>query len=149
MILLNKNYELHYILSLSVFFIGIISFCVFLLIIGYLFGGRSKMITKHIPYESGIDSVGSARLRMSVKFYLISMFFVIFDVESMFLFLWSVNILELGWIGFIESSVFILILLLGLFYLIRIGALNWTPINSQRKVKYSSNILKISNRCFK
>ncbi|MDM3595122.1 NADH-quinone oxidoreductase subunit A, partial [Proteus mirabilis] len=79
------------------------------------------------------DSVGSARLRMSAKFYLVAMFFVILDVEALFLYAWAVSVREVGWLGFIESAVFIAILLAGLFYLVRIGALNWTPLSSRRE----------------
>ncbi len=67
-----------------------------MLVAGHFLGSRAKARTKHVPYESGIDSVGSARLRMSAKFYLVAMFFVIFDVEAMFLFAWSVAIREAG-----------------------------------------------------
>ncbi len=60
-----------------------------------------------MPFESGIDSVGSARLRLSAKFYLVAMFFVIFDVEALYLFAWSTSIRESGWVGFVEAAIFI------------------------------------------
>ena len=61
-----------------------------------------------MPFESGIDSVGSARLRLSAKFYLVAMFFVIFDVEALYLFAWSTSIRESGWVGFVEAAILFL-----------------------------------------
>jgi NADH-quinone oxidoreductase subunit A len=90
------------------------------------------------PFESGIDSVGTARMRLSAKFYLVAMFFVIFDVEALYLYAWSVSVRESGWVGFIEAAIFILVLLAGLVYLVRIGALDWTPARSQRRSKPST-----------
>lgn len=84
--------------------------------------GQGPCPHQNIPYESGIDSVGSARLRLSAKFYLVAMFFVIFDVEALYLYARSVSVRENGWLGFAEATLFILILLAGLFYLVRIGA---------------------------
>lgn len=72
--------------------------------------------------------MGNARLRFSAKFYLVAMFFVIFDVEALYLFAWSVSVRESGWVGFIEAAIFIGLLLVGLLYLWRIGALDWAPI---------------------
>ncbi len=92
---------------------------------------RARAKQKH-PFESGIDSVGSARLRLSAKFYLVAMFFVIFDVEALYLYAWSTSIRESGWVGFIEAAIFIFVLLAGLVYLVRIGALDWTPARSRR-----------------
>ena len=71
--------------------------------------------------------MGNARLRFSAKFYLVAMFFVIFDVEALYLFAWSVSVRESGWVGFIEATIFISLLLVGLVYLWRIGALDWAP----------------------
>jgi len=88
-------------------------------------GGKSTSRYKHTPFESGISPVGDTCLHFSVKFYLVAMFFVIFDVEALYLYVWSVSITETGWVGFFESFIFILFLLLSLFYLIRIKALNW------------------------
>jgi len=91
--------------------------------------GRSK----NDPFESGIVPTGGARLRLSAKFYLVAMLFVIFDVEALFLFAWSVSIRESGWAGFVEASIFIAILLAGLVYLWRIGALDWAPASRRER----------------
>lgn len=99
--------------------------CFFMLFLSYFLGGKSKSRYKNIPFESGVTAVGDTSLRFSIKFYLIAMFFVIFDVEALYLYAWSTSVLEAGWTGFFEGSMFIAFLLLSLFYLIRIKALNW------------------------
>lgn len=101
--------------------------------------GKAWGRSKNQPFESGVDSVGSARLRFSAKFYLVAMIFVIFDVEALYLFAWSVSVRESGWLGLIEASVFIVVLLIGLLYLWRIGALDWTPEKSKRGVSQSAS----------
>lgn len=121
--------------ALAVYIIVALGLCAFMLIAAYFLGGRARARTKNVPYESGIDAVGSARLRLSAKFYLVAMFFVIFDVEALYLYAWSVSVRESGWIGFIEATIFIFVLLAGLFYLVRIGALDWTPARSKRQLK--------------
>ena len=77
------------------------------------------------PYESGIASTGSAHVRFDVKFYIIAMLFVIFDLEAVFIFAWSVALREAGWAGYIEILVFVGVLLAALVYLWRLGALEW------------------------
>ena len=79
------------------------------------------------PFESGILPTGSARLHFSAKFYLIAMFFVIFDLEAIFIFAWAVAVPELGWSGYIEVLIFIAVLVTTLIYLWRLGALDWGP----------------------
>ncbi|KAA8997015.1 NADH-quinone oxidoreductase subunit A [Affinibrenneria salicis] len=123
--------------AFALFLILAVGLCGFMLAGGFLLGGRAKGRAKNTPYESGIDSVGSARMRLSAKFYLVAMFFVIFDVEALYLYAWSVSIRESGWVGFIEAAIFILVLLAGLVYLVRIGALDWTPARSKPLVTKS------------
>ncbi|MEJ2558100.1 MAG: NADH-quinone oxidoreductase subunit A [Anaerolineae bacterium] len=93
--------------------------------ISYVLGERHKERATGEPYESGILSTGSARIRLSAKFYLVAMFFVIFDLEAVFIFAWAIAWRELGWVGYIEVVVFIVILLAALVYLWRLGALDW------------------------
>ncbi|HEY0209837.1 MULTISPECIES: NADH-quinone oxidoreductase subunit A [Enterobacterales] len=118
--------------AFAVFLVGAVGLCCFMLLGGFLLGGRAHSRSKNVPFESGIDPVGTARLRLSSKFYLVAMFFVIFDVEALYLYAWSVSIREVGWVGFFEAAVFIIVLLAGLVYLVRVGALDWTPERSQR-----------------
>src|SRR5574344_1361517 len=113
--------------ALAVFLLGVLGLCAFMLLVSSVLGSRARGRSKNEPFESGIVSTGDTRLRLSAKFYLVAMLFVIFDVEALFLFAWAVSIRESGWAGFIEATVFIAILLAGLVYLWRIGALDWAP----------------------
>ena len=79
------------------------------------------------PFESGIVGAGAARPRLSARFYLVAMFFVIFDAEALFVFAWAIALHEAGWAGYIEMLVFLGILLAGLAYLWRLGGLDWGP----------------------
>ncbi len=125
--------------SFAVYIFGIVFVCAFMLAIPVLMGGRSIGRAKTEPFESGIVSVGGARLRLSAKFYLIAMFFVIFDIEALFLYAWSVSVRESGWPGFIEVLIFILVLLVGLFYIWRIGALDWSSETRRRRIRDEAN----------
>jgi len=78
-----------------------------------------------IPYECGIRPTGSAQVRPPVQYYLIAMFFVIFDVEAVYLYAWAVAVPETGWLGFVEVTIFVAILLASLAYLWLTGALDW------------------------
>lgn len=114
--------------------------CVLMLTFSWLLGGRAWGRAKTESFESGIVSVGSARLRFSAKFYLVAMFFVIFDVEAMFLYAWAIALREAGWAGFIEAAIFIAVLLVGLFYLWRVGALNWAPANRSADIEPTAKV---------
>lgn len=111
---------------LAVYFAGVI-FLVGLGMVGlsFLLGQRHKDRATGEPYESGIVSQGTARIRLSAKFYHVAMFFVVFDLEAVFIFAWAVAIRDLGWLGYIEVLVFIGVLFAGLVYLWRMGALDW------------------------
>lgn len=119
--------------GLAIFLLGVIGLCAFMLGISSLLGSKAWGRSKNEPFESGMLPVGSARLRLSAKFYLVAMLFVIFDVEALFLFAWSVSVRESGWAGLIEATVFIAILLAGLVYLWRIGALDWAPEGRRKR----------------
>jgi NADH-quinone oxidoreductase subunit A len=98
----------------------------------WLLGPRHRQRTTGQPYESGSPPTGSARLRFSIGFYLVAMFFVIFDVESIFLFAWAVAWRQLGWSGYIEVLIFVAILLTALLYLWRLGALDWGMVGRKK-----------------
>ena len=93
--------------------------------IPYLLGERHQERATGEPYEGGIVSTGSARMRFPAHFYLIAMFFVIFDLEVVFLFAWAIAAPELGWLGYAEILVFVGVLLAAWVYLLRVGALDW------------------------
>ena len=97
-----------------------------IVVTSYVLGERHRERFTAQPYESGILSTGTARLRLSVKFYLVAVFFVIFDLESVFIFAWASAFRELGWAGYLEMLIFIGILLAALVYLWRVGALDWS-----------------------
>ena len=121
--------------SFAVYIIGVLGLCAFMLIASWLLGGRDWGRAKNEPFESGVVSVGTARMRLSAKFYLVAMLFVIFDVEALFLYAWAVSIREDGWAGFTEAVIFIAVLLAGLIYLVRIGALDWAPEARRRRAQ--------------
>ena len=123
--------------AFAVYVAGAIAICLGMIGLASVLGGRAWGRAKNTPFESGVESVGSARLRFSAKFYLVAMFFVIFDVEALYLFAWSVSVRESGWVGFIEATIFIGLLLIGLIYLWRIGALDWSPRKPQLNNKNS------------
>ncbi len=93
--------------------------------LSYFLGERHREKQTAEPYESGIVSTGTARVRFDIKFYLIAMFFVIFDLEAVFIFAWAVSVQENGWPGYIEMLIFIGILTAALIYIWKLGALEW------------------------
>ena len=95
-----------------------------MMLLSYILGPKTRSRAKHTPYESGIISVDDNKTRFSNHFFLYAIFFVIFDLETIFLFAWVIAFDEVGWAGFIEAGIFIVILLVALLYLWRIGALD-------------------------
>ncbi|ALC15054.1 NADH dehydrogenase subunit A [Desulfuromonas soudanensis] len=90
-----------------------------------LVGPKKPSAIKLAPYECGMPLVGTARDRVSVKFYIIAMLFIVFDIEAVFLYPWAVMFKKLGLFGFVEMGVFIAILLVGYVYVWKKGALEW------------------------
>jgi NADH-quinone oxidoreductase subunit A len=95
------------------------------LLVSYLLGQRHSEPATGEPYEGGIVSEGSARVRVSAGYYLTAMFFVVFDLEAVFLFAWAVAARELGWAGYREVLLFVGVLVAALVYLWKVGALDW------------------------
>ena len=96
-----------------------------MLALGVLFGRRSQSQVKAEPYESGIRPTTEAQQRFSVKFYLVAILFIVFDLEATFLYPWAVIYKKLAWFGFFEMLVFIAILMVGYIYIVKKGALEW------------------------
>jgi NADH-quinone oxidoreductase subunit A len=113
------------ILSLAVYLGVVVVLIGFLMLVTHLSGERHFERGTGVPYESGVPVTGSARLRISADFYLIAMFFVIFDISAVFLFAWAVAARELGWPGYAAALVFMAETAAGLAYLWRRGAFNW------------------------
>ena len=96
-----------------------------LLLAAWWLGAKRTSTRKGLPYESGVLPSGTARLAWPVPFYLVAIFFIIFDVELAFLFPWAVVFRTLGWFGFLEMFVFIIVVGVGFVYAWKIGALEW------------------------
>lgn len=97
----------------------------FLVSVNKFLGPRRPSQEKLSTYESGMEPVKSARERFSVKFYLVAMLFIIFDIEIVFMYPWAVKFREFGLLGFVEMMVFIGVLLVGYLYILKRGALRW------------------------
>jgi NADH-quinone oxidoreductase subunit A len=107
----------------------------FILIFALVFGGIMSALSalvgpkkfskvKFEPYECGVPAVGT-RDKMSVKFYLTAILFILFDIETVFLYLWATTFRDLGWFGIIEVLIFLVILVVGYVYVLKRGALEW------------------------
>jgi len=107
--------------------------------LSYVLGERHMEKTTDEPFESGIPPTGDARLRFSSSFYLIAMFFVIFDLDAAFIMLWAVSFRELGLPGYIGILIFIAILMVLLVYELSIGALDFGP-NGKKILKYKNRM---------
>ena len=107
--------------------------------LSYLLGERHKEKTTDEPFESGIPPTGDARLRFSSSFYLIAMFFVIFDLDAAFIMIWAVSFRELGLPGYIGIVIFIAILMVLLVYELSIGALDFGP-NGKEILKHKNRM---------
>lgn len=111
-----------------------------MLALSYILGQHHHDQATVEPYESGVISTGSARLRLSAKFYLVAMLFVIFDLEVAFIITWAIAFRQVGWTGYIGALVFIGILMASLIYEWRLGALDWSssgekgqPLSSEKR----------------
>ena len=93
--------------------------------LGNLFGPKKKTAAKSMPYESGMNPYGEGTRRMPVRFYLIAVLFILFDIEVVFFLPWAVVFRQLGLFGLAEMAIFIVILLVGYFYAWKRGALEW------------------------
>jgi len=110
---------------LAVYFAAVIIMVTCMITLSYVLGERHREEQTAEPYESGIRSTGTARVRFDIQFYLIAMFFVIFDLEAVFIFAWAVSIRDAGWPGYFEMLIFISVLAAALVYLWRLKALEW------------------------
>jgi NADH-quinone oxidoreductase subunit A len=103
-----------------------------IVLLSWLVGYRKPSRAKLSPYECGMTPVGDTRGRFSVKFYLVAMLFILFDVEALFLYSWAIILRELKMFGFYEMMVYVGIVLVGFFYVWKKGVLNWGEPSSQR-----------------
>jgi NADH-quinone oxidoreductase subunit A len=122
---------------LIVFAFAVISLIGIMIGLSWVLGERHKEKTTDEPFESGIPPTGDARLRFSSGFYIIAMFFVIFDLDAAFIILWAVSFRELGLAGYIGISIFIGLLIVLLIYELSIGALDFGP-DGKKILKYKN-----------
>jgi NADH-quinone oxidoreductase subunit A len=95
-------------------------------LLGRLLGPRNPSPEKSAPYECGMPAVGDARERQSIRFYLIAMIFLLFDIEVAFLYPWALSLRALGWAGYVQVVLFTLVLVAGYVYVWKKGALDWS-----------------------
>ncbi len=110
---------------LVLYFVLVVVLTAGMLGLSYVLGPRHRSLGTQEPYEGGIVSTGTARLRLDVNFYLVAMFFMVFDLEAVFIFAWAVALRAAGWAGYLEVLTFVAILLIGLIYIWRLGAFEW------------------------
>ncbi len=102
-----------------------LGFVVSTMVLTHLIGPKRKTADKLVPFESGIESIGNARSRFSIKYFLVAILFVLFDVEVIFMYPWAVNFRDFGLNGLLEMFLFMGTLLLGFIYVLKKGVLDW------------------------
>lgn len=131
--------------AFAIFLIVAIGLCCLMLVGGWFLGGRARARSKTCRLNPVSTRSAPPAYACPPSFIWWRMFFVIFDVEALYLFAWSASIRESGWVGFVEAAIFIFVLLAGLVYLVRIGALDWTPARSRRE-RMNPETNSIANR---
>ena len=112
-------------LPIAIMFIVAMGFVLTTIFVTHLLGPKRKSEIKLDTFECGIESKENARLPFSIKYFLIAILFVLFDIEVIFMYPWAVSFLKLGMVGFLEMLLFLSLLLVGFIYIIRKGALKW------------------------
>ena len=118
---------------MAVYTILVIAFIASQLFLAAWVGEKKKSTEKSRPYECGIIPSGSARFRYPVPFYLVAIFFLIFGVEGAYILTWAVVYEEVGLAGYVQMSFFIILLLVGLFYIWKLGGLDWKEVYKERQ----------------
>jgi NADH-quinone oxidoreductase subunit A len=118
-------------LSIGLFTFMVLGLLAILLFLTSWLGEKKPSPEKAVPYECGVIPTGSARFRYPLPFYLVAVFFLIFDMEAAYVFAWAVAVKDLSWPGWFQISFFIIVLLLSLFYLWKKGGLDWRPVTSK------------------
>ncbi len=115
------------VLALAVYTVAVVAMIAAILFLTGRLGPRRHSPVKDSPYESGIAPTGSARFLYPIPFYLMATFFLIFDVEAVYIFSWAVAFRDLGWAGWLRMSFFIIVLFVSLVYIWKKGGLDWGP----------------------
>jgi len=112
-------------LPIAMMFVVAVGFVLTTIVATHLLGPKRKTLIKDESFECGIESQGNSRQPFSIKYFLIAILFVLFDVEVIFMYPWAVNFIEMGMTGFIEMLLFLVFLTLGFVYIIKKGVLKW------------------------
>lgn len=112
-------------LPIAMMLVVAVGFVLTVMIATHLLGPNRSSVKKLETFECGIEPQGNARIPFSIKYFLIAILFVLFDVELIFMYPWAVNFKELGMFGFVEMLIFLGLLLIGFFYVLKKGALKW------------------------
>ncbi len=112
-------------IPIAILFVVATAIAVLIIVLGTIMGPRRKSLRKQSPYESGMMPIGPGTRRMNVRYYLVAVLFILFDVEIIFFYPWAVNFRALGLFGFVEMLVFMGILLVGYVYVWKKGAFEW------------------------
>ena len=112
-------------LPMGIMFIIAIGFVLMVMLFTHLLGPKRKSQIKSDAFECGIEAKGNSRIPFSIKYFLVAILFVLFDVEVIFMYPWAVNFKEMGLYGFMEMLIFLALFLLGFIYIVRKGALRW------------------------
>ena len=125
---------------------GVVLLVAIMLVASYFLGERHKETATDTVYEGGITETGDARFKFPIHFYILAMFFVIFDLEAIFILAWAINVKALGWGGYIAISTFIGLLVAVFIYEWRIGALEFGPSGSKILKKYHKDFKSDPNK---
>lgn len=112
-------------LPIAILMVVSVALAVIAIWLGHLFGPRRPTVRKSLPYESGMSPIGPGTRRMPVRFYLVAVLFILFDIEVVFFLPWAIVFRKLGLFGLVEMLVFVFILLVGYVYAWKKGALEW------------------------
>ena len=112
-------------IAIALMFFVALGFIATTMVVTHLLGPKRKSKTKLDPFECGIEAKGNARAPFNIKYFVVAILFVLFDVEVVFMYPWAVNFQQLQWEGFLQMMLFIGLLLIGFFYILKKGALEW------------------------
>jgi len=126
-----------------IYLFGVIAVLGLMLGLSFILGQRHNDKATGEAFESGVRSTGTARMRFSVKFYLVGMLFVIFDLEAALIFAWAVSARESGLSGYAGLLLFVIILIIGLIYEWKMGALDWVGIKKRQRMPVNHQEIKM------
>ena len=138
---MDKSNQIDQLWPIAAYFLILATMLVVMMLLSHFLGPKTKSRAKNTPYESGIISVSDNKTRFTSHFFLYAIFFVIFDLETIYLFAWVIAFDDVGWLGFIEASIFIIVLLVALIYIWRIGGLSL----KKRHLPYRQSHLNITS----